>query len=287
MDGHAGMPWRGPGPGRPNLPLPPGPMPLVSRASLRKNWRYIGYYGDEVMLCAAVARIGPFDSSFWSIWDREQATPDRPHRASTGAERGRDRGRTRWPDDARTPLRTGLGFAAARVRAEPVETICPSGRGWGWTRKRAGVPVTGSIAVDGRSWQVDGRGVDDHSAGYQARHTTWSWSAGVGRSTDGHDVAWNLTAGINDPVTGSERSVWIDGRPAEVEPVVFLGLDGLRSLGGEQLDFHYTGAERRRHDDLGLVRSDYVHRFGTFTGEIGGVSLAEGSGVMEEHDALW
>ena len=37
---------------------------------MRKKWRYVGFYGDEVMLCAAIARIGPFSHSFWSVWDR-------------------------------------------------------------------------------------------------------------------------------------------------------------------------------------------------------------------------
>jgi hypothetical protein len=260
-------------------------MAPVSRASLLKRWRYIGYYGEDVMLCAAIVRIGLFDSSFWSIWDRENQlqtghTVLRPGQSEVAIAEG----------DGHTALEVHAGPVSASLRlgrSEPIESLCPSGRGWGWTRKRAGVPVTGTIEVDGRRWQADGLGVDDHSAGYHARHTRWSWSAGVGTATDGRAVAWNLTAGINDPVEGSERAVWVDGRPTEVEPVVFLGLDGLRSLGGDQLDFHFTGAERRRDDDLGLIRSDYVHRFGTFTGTVGGIELAEGAGVMEEHAAVW
>jgi hypothetical protein len=129
--------------------------------------------------------------------------------------------------------------------------------------------------------------VDDHSAGYHARHTRWSWSAGVGLATDGRPVAWNLVAGMNDPPESSERSVWIDGVPSEVEPVVFLGLDAVRTIGGDQLDFTFNGAERTRHEDFGLVRSDYVHRFGTFSGTLGGVELASAAGVMEEHAAVW
>jgi len=285
VDSHVGMPWRGPGSGRPDLPLPPAPMPLVSRASLLKHWRYIGYYGEDVMLCAAVVRIGPFDNSFWSIWDRAEGlqtghTVLRPgQREVTIEESG---------ESTSLELRSGPVSASLRLgQSEPIESLCPAGRGWGWTRKRAGVPVTGTIEVSGRRWQADGPGIDDHSAGYHARHTRWSWSAGVGTATDGRAVAWNLTAGINDPPEGSERTVWVDGRPAEVEPVVFLGLDGVRALGGDQLDFQFTGAERRRNDDLGLVRSDYVHRFGTFTGKVGGIELAEAAGVMEDHDAVW
>jgi hypothetical protein len=261
-------------------------MPVVSRATLRKHWRYIGYYGDDVMLCAAVASIGPLENTFWAIWDREQGihvdhTQLRPGEGEVVVE---DLG------DGRTTVELCAGRATASLslgRCEPVEVVCPSGRGWGWTRKRAGVPVTGRVELDGRVFELDGPGMDDHSAGYQARHTRWSWSAGAGTAVDGRAVAWNLVAGINDPPSSSERAVWIDGRPTEVEPVVFLGMDGVRDLSGDQLDFSFEGAERRRLDDFRIVRSDYVHRFGTFTGRVGGVELASAAGVMEEHSAVW
>src|SRR3954468_15044647 len=67
-----GIPWRGPGAGRPALPLPPGPMPLRRDGGLRRRWRYVGLYGETLMLCAARAEIGPAGSSFWVLWDRER-----------------------------------------------------------------------------------------------------------------------------------------------------------------------------------------------------------------------
>jgi hypothetical protein len=37
-----------------------------------------------------------------------------------------------------------------------------------------------------------------------------------------------------------------------------------------------------------LVRSDYLHRFGTYTGTLpGGIELKEASGAREHHDTLW
>jgi hypothetical protein len=280
-----GLPWRGPGGGRPDLPLPPGPMPLVRHGTLRKRWRYVGFYGDDLMLCAAQVRIGPVGNWFWSLWDRERGTvlehtqlrPTRPEVAMEGNY---------------VELRAkGLRASLVLGHADPVEVVCPSGRGWGWTRKRAGVPITGRVEADGpggrRTWNVDGLGVDDESAGYQARHTTWSWSAGIGVAADGRNVGWNLVAGINDPIENSERAIWVDGVPTEPSPVVFDGLDSVAFLDGGVLRFEDGGAERRRHDNFGLIRSDYVHRFGTFTGNLGGIELESGAGVMEEHDAVW
>lgn len=55
----------------------------------------------------------------------------------------------------------------------------------------------------------------------------------------------------------------------------------------EGLEFEFGGAERERHDNFGLIRSDYLHRFGTFTGHLDGIELASAAGVMEDHDVAW
>jgi hypothetical protein len=56
---------------------------------------------------------------------------------------------------------------------------------------------------------------------------------------------------------------------------------------GGALEFR-AEAQRERHDELLLVRSDYVQPFGTVSGTLpGGVALGEGFGVMEDHRARW
>lgn len=278
----SGLPWRGPGPGRPDLPLPPAPMAPFLGTRPRKRWRYIGFYGEDVMLCMVALSVGPFRQCFWSLWDRlegrvidnTQMVPIRPEVTIDS-------------DYAR--LSAGSVKALIRLGdSTPIETVCPSGGSWVWTRKRAGLPMSGRIQADGRVWEVEGFGVDDETAGYHARHTAWLWSAGVGTSTDGRSLAWNLVSGVNDPDTGSERTIWIDGEPAETGPVLFHDLDGLRTGDGSDLEFEFRdGAERRRDDELGIVRTNYLHRFGTFSGSLDGIELAEGRGVMEECRALW
>jgi hypothetical protein len=276
------LPWRGPGEGRPDLPLPPGPMPIFRHGVMRKKWRYVGFYGDDVMLCAAQVLIGPFKNSFWSLWDRRTGEVIEHTQLLPGPPEVRVEGNY-------VELRAdGLRASLVLGHAEPIEVVCPSGRGWGWTRKRAGVPMAGKVEANGRTWQLDGLGVDDESAGYQARHTAWSWSAGIGIAADGRNLGWNLVSGMNDPLVNSERTIWVDGVPIEPEPVVFDGLDGIRFREGGRLDFNFDGiAERRRHDNVGLIRSDYVHRFGTFTGSLDDIEIGSAAGVMEEHDAVW
>jgi hypothetical protein len=268
--------------------MPPDPMPLWRNGRPRKRWRYVGVYCDKVMLAAAEVRIGPFPQTFWTLLDRE--TGEARDRTRVVAGDVRFEGETLHLDggDVRAEVTLGGG-------GEAIESVCASGeRGYGWTRKRSGVEISGSIEVrrDGSwsGWEVDGpRGMDDQSAGYHRRHTNWMWSAGIGTSRDGRDVAWNLVTGINDPPRHSERAIWVDGRPSEPEPVEFTGtdgLDGIRFAGGERLDF-IGEADRSHEDNMLLIKSSYTHRFGAFEGSLGGIELASGLGVMERHSALW
>jgi hypothetical protein len=274
------IPWRGPGDGRPDLPLPPAPMPLRRDGNLRKRWRYVGFYGEDLMLCAARAEVGPTGQAFWVLWDRRGGR-ELAHTTLRPGSREVVLDGPRLLIDA-----PGLHADLRLGEAEPIESICPSGEGWGWTRKRAGVPIEGTVEVPGRRLTVEGLGVDDESAGYQARRTSWHWSAGVGTAADGRAVAWNLVAGINDPPQRSERAIWIDGAPHEPTPVAFDGLEGVEFADSSRLDFE-GGAERKRDDNFLLVRSTYRHRFGIFSGSLDGLDLREGRGVMESHDALW
>ncbi len=255
-------------------------MPLLRDGLIRKRWRYFGVYGPELMLCAAAVQVGPLRQSFWSLWDREGR---------------RQHGRTRLRPAGDVAMRgSGVEVNGDGVRARltlgdaaPVEALCPSGeRGYGWTRKRAGLPVTGTVETPERRFDVDALGVDDESAGYHRRRTSWLWSAGVGQASDGRALAWNLVEGINDPPRQSERTVWIDGEPYEPGPVHFSGLDGIDFSAGTRLAF-IGESERARDDNLLFFRSAYRHRFGTFSGSVDGVELAEGLGVMERHEALW
>jgi hypothetical protein len=255
-------------------------MQLFDHGQLRKRWRYVAVFAEELMLCAARAEIGPATQSFWVLWDRER--------------------RRQWAHTSPLPGSREVTFDGARLEidgpglrasldlgdAAPIETTCPSGKSWAWTRKRAGMPVEGVVEVPGQRWQVAGRGIDDESAGYHQRHTSWRWSAGVGESVEGRNLAWNLVEGINDPPQGSERAIWVGGEPAEPPPVRFRGMDGVDLGDAGSLDFASESAHG--HDDnYLLIRSRYRHRFGSFAGTLGGLTVAEGLGVMEEHDAVW
>lgn len=242
---------------------------MPSRDGLRplKAWRYVGVYGPDLMICAAVVRIGPGRQSFWAIWDRRRLR-ERTRLSGRGVQIGT--GRMRIPE---------LLLDITLEEQPGIETVCPTGDSYSWTRKQGGIRAHGFLG----SRRIDSRAIIDDTAAYYARHTSWRWSAGVGRATDGRDVAWNLVDGVNDPPADSERTVWIDDRPFEPPPCDFA--EDLSRVDG--LSFH-AEATRERRDNLLLVRSRYTQPFGTFEGQLpGGITLAEGYGVMEAHDAWW
>ena len=298
------LPWRGPGEGRPDLPLPPEQLPLRRGGLWRKRWRYAAAFSDELFVCAARVNVGPLGQTFWAIWDRGERTMwERTRFLFPGArgdvwtEGGDGAGQILHAPDEGSVVRIEakdpeVGEVRAFLRfgggGRWVEAVCPTEDGeYIWTRKRVDVPVEADVRFGSRRLNSKARGVEDESEGYHPRHTVWSWSAGVGTTADGRSVGWNLVSGINDPPERSERGIWIDGEPREPGPVEFERLEAIAFDDGARLDF--TGeCERRKEESRLFVRYSYRQPMGTFSGTLpGGIVLASGLGVMEHHDAEW
>src|SRR5215208_2354255 len=200
----ASLPIRGPEVRAAGLRLPPGRMPALHRRRPLKRWRYVAVYSPELMLCIGDARIAGVPQRWWAV-----ALPD-----GQLFEGSRD-----------APIQLEL------VEVPGVEVVSPHGRSYIWTRKQAGIQVSAAIRLPDANYSVEGPfGFVDESAGYHARHTTWRWSAGVGRASDGRAVAWNFVDGVHDAPRASERTVWVDGEPHEVEPLAFA--EDLSAVGG-------------------------------------------------------
>lgn len=278
--GLSGLPYRGHfGAMRPaalaTLPLPPGPMPARYGSRPLKAWRYVAFISAEAIVCAARARMGPLRDGFWAVWDREHGQLHRGQALRAG----------------RLQLRPGaVSLRARNLRVElsfregaGIETVCASGDAYAWTRKQALLPATALLLQDRHFRELSGHVLVDDTAAYYSRHTSWLWSAGAGRAGDGTPVAWNLVSGINDPPLHSERTVWVGNLDHEPGPCVFA--PDLSRV--DELVFHEEAVLERR-TNLGLLRSDYRHPIGRFSGRLpGGIALSEGLGVMERHDAWW
>ena len=263
-------PWRTGMPDRPHAPLD---RPWRD-GRLRKRWRWVGAFCDDVMLCAAIARIGPAKVSWWAIWERQpriltELTRRRGHRVTMGDG-------TVAVDDGLSQLRLALV-----PDGQAVETVSPhGGASHIWTRKTP-VRVTGTVRVGDRSREIDARGLVDDSGGYHARDTSWFWSAGIG-DAGGVPVAWNLVTGLHDAPEASERTVWIAGEPHHVAPEPFA--PDLSAVGG----LRFTGeATRTHHENLLVMATDYEQPFGTFAGTLPVAGEITGYGVMERHSVRW
>ncbi|HZL48960.1 MAG TPA: DUF2804 family protein [Solirubrobacteraceae bacterium] len=248
-----------------------------------KRWRYVAVFDEQFMACAAQIQLGPARQSFWAVLSRRDGRLR--ERTRTLLRRGvveLQPGRL-WISDGGVLLDLGL------EEDEGIQALCPHGGEHVWTRKQAGIPARGTLTLDeGPPRQLEALAVIDDTAGYHARFTEWWWSAGVGAGPDGTALAWNLVAGVNDPPTGSERAVWVAGEPSETAPVTFApDLGSILAEDGSRLRFA-PEAERRRRENLLVVRSDYRAPFGIFSGTLPGhVELAHGLGVVEHHRAHW
>jgi hypothetical protein len=262
------------------LALPPARMPLLQGTRPRKRWRYVGYYSAELMLCVGDARIGPVPQRWWAV-----ALPDGElHERTTIGRRGVTV--ERGVADVKA---AGVRIHLALDESEGVETVSPTGAGhYVWTRKQADVPARGFVELRGRRHELDGVAFIDDSAGYHDRHTAWKWSAGNGLTSDGRAIAWNLVTGIHDSPRDSERTLWVDREPIELGPVTFApDLSQVTFSEGGSLEFT-PWAERAEDTNLLVMRSRYRQPFGTFLGTLpGGIELAQGGGVIEEHDVMW
>jgi hypothetical protein len=242
-------------------------MPAMHRRRPLKRWHYVGVYRPDMMLCVGDARVAGIRQRWWAV-----ALPDGSlFEGSRGVHL----------DTSRVRVRGVLDLELSRP--DGVQVVSPHGRSYVWTLKLAPVHVHGTVTAGGHTFELDGDdGFVDHSAGYHERHTAWKWSAGIGRAADGRAVAWNLIDGVHDGVA-SERTVWIDGSPEEVPAQTFA--DDLSRVG----DLRFTEWSARESSKNYLVlRNCYRQPFGEFSGTLpGGLALAEGYGVMEEHDVVW
>jgi len=250
------------------LRLPPGRMPAIQKGRPLKRWHYVGVYRPDLMLCVGDARVAGIRQRWWAV-----ALPD-------GCLFEGSRGVL--VETRHVRVRGVLDLELSRPNG--VEVVSPHGRSYVWTLKLAPVHVRGTVTVGGRTFELDGDdGFVDESAGYHARRTAWRWSAGIGRAADGRAVAWNLVDGMHDSSENSERTLWIDGDAQEVPPQEFA--DDLSRVG--ELEFREWSA-RESNRNLLVLRNRYRQPFGEFSGRLpGGLALAEGYGVMEEHDVVW
>ncbi len=281
MNSSIEKPYRGSGLDRPlGVPLPPQRMPLFRAGQLRKSWHYVSFWSRELSFCAARASVGPLQQEYWGIWDREaKQFREGSHRFTRRVQIGPNRAQVRDGD-----AEIDVTFESC----SSFEVYRPAGRAYIWSHKDYCRQARGIVRYGGKSREVVGVIFVDINAGYHERPTQWRWAAGAGLDQHGRIVAFNAITGLFDTPLESERTMWIDGDAQEVGPNSFAeDLSTVSFAEGGTLSFQ-PEALIETHDNLLVVRSDYLHWFGTYTGTLpGGIELREAYGVRERHEALW
>lgn len=293
-----------------------------------KRWSFLGVVHPEIFLGLAVIRVGLLGSAFAYVHDRvggrmfthnmmgapfqARVDPDplqgwATFRAARGGIALGPRG-----SDGYRYCQAILTFPGSSIEVHlrvgwsdwTEEALClmapmPRSR-FAFTRKLAGVPVTGSIKFPGRRLVLKpdtAYAIHDFTLGFHPHRTFWNWAAAAGRDQDGHVVAFNLSKGVYEGDSG-ENVVWVDGRPHLLGAVEFT-YESSRPKetwrisapdGGIDLRFTPEGM-RKANLNLILVASRFVQLTGTFSGRLvaGDQTVAvEGiGGFVEEHFAKW
>jgi hypothetical protein len=185
---------------------------------------------------------------------------------------------------------------------EPMRICTPAGAtGWVYARKTAGHRLSGTLAWEGRRYDLGAlaiRGHHDWSAGFMRRHTFWNWACLAGRVADGRVVGLNVSCGVNE-TSFTENCFWVDGRLHKIDTVAFdydrrdlMRPWRLRSFDGRlALDFAPEGAHAERVN-AGIVASNFNQLFGRYRGRLttaGGdtLTIAGMLGYAESHYAKW
>jgi hypothetical protein len=275
------QPYRGGGSDRPSgVPLPPERLSLLRAWQLRKRWHYVSFWSRELSFCAARASVGPLQEEYWGIRDREtqhfrQATHFFTRRVQLEPNRAR-------------VLDKDVEIDVTFESCTSFEVYRPAARAYIWSHKDYCRAARGNVRYGKTARAVEGVIFVDINAGYHERHTHWRWAAGAGLDQHNRLVSFNAINGLFDTPVKSERTIWIDGEAQEIGPVTFADdLSTVSFAEGGTLSFQ-PEALIEHHDNFLLIRSDYLHWFGTYSGTLpGGIELREAHGVRERQDALW
>jgi hypothetical protein len=177
-----------------------------------------------------------------------------------------------------------------------ISTIAPSiDRPFNFTYKNMNLPTKVTLSLRGKEvhWESS-IGVLDFSKGYPPREIFWNWASLIGTTNKKDSFGLNLVAHYNE---GLENIYWLNGIPYPLGKAVFSydkpisenPTEILVEGGILRLQFIPEG---KRKEDLNFVlyRSQFTQAFGKFTGTLhhkdGSLEIS-GSGLLEEHSALW
>ena len=191
---------------------------------------------------------------------------------------------------ALTRVESGEVTASLAIGGAPgPEAVCPNGERRLLLDAQARGPGRGRRPPAGRPPDP---GVDARGRGrvgrLPPRHTVWDWSAGVGTAVDGRAVGWIWSRGSTTRRAAASGRSGSRASPRRASPPRCASRASTRSPSTDGSRLGFTAeAERAKDENLLVVRYSYRQPFGTLSGSLDGIELAEGIGVMEHQDAIW
>jgi len=303
--------------GLPELDLGPTGRGGLWNYTHKKRWTWGAVADEHVIAAGAIVHLGYASTALAYALDRRTGRLlfDRSVMAPPNAARFDDGGsgkrsatfRTRGVGmsigdhsvtldfaDGAHPFHVGARARSGSVSPPAIGAVVPIDGGYANATEKRLVDSDGEVVAQGMRFVLkDPLVALDHSAGFLARQTTWRWALGLGRTSSGARVGFNVVQGfVGEP----ECAAWVgdtlvplgEGRFTHGDPRSPWRVE--TTCGALEVLFH-PAAVHREDNDLGLVRSRFVQPVGTFEGtlKVGGetVSLSRIPGVTEHQDVLW
>jgi hypothetical protein len=297
----------------------------VFRVAHEKRWVYVALAADEILVGAAIIRLGYAANTFAFAFDRASGrmladfsatTPSfAAHVGDTGGEGCL--ARFRWVGshlsiergvrerDYRVEIAAGDLRVSARLSTEGVPPSIgaivplagPPDDLFNATQKTVLMPVVGEVIAGGVHRSLDGGlGGIDYTNGFMARRTVWRWAFALGRARTAEKVAFNLVQGF---VGAAECAVWVDGEIFPVSEGIVTYDDQnplapwtVRTADGE-LDLRFEpGAMHSEQHDYRVVATRFLQPAGSFSGTVSlpgraPLHLDRVLGVVEDQEVTW
>ncbi|MBE7635324.1 DUF2804 family protein [Sneathiella sp. P13V-1] len=196
-----------------------------------------------------------------------------------------------------------LSFDIQNKSAQPntLRVCTPTGpNGWTYCQKIAGAEPTGTLQMDGVSYNLSSLNASAHydfTAGFLRQDTFWNWACITGFDEGGNHIGLNLSNGVNE--TGhSENVLWINGEMIPLGQAEFsYNLDNLKenwkiSTNDNRVNLNFAcEGLYTAYATEGSAPCDFSQLFGIFSGEISlpnnKITLTAIPGFCERQYALW
>lgn len=305
-------------------------LPAWRKRLAFKQFQFISLQSDHIMVGVALVDLGWAGHGFFYIHDRISGETFETHvttplglgaRLDLTPKKGRSRfdagGLCVQLDQSSTGRRlkvevdhkTVLSAWLDERYVQPLALCSPTGaNGWTYTQKSTALAVDGwldwqeqrIVLGDGNAKTGTGKcqpwlAATDDSCGFLRHETAWHWLSVSVCLADGRRLGINLASGVNDSF-GSENTIWVDGQPIELPPVLFhqadQGLWQLRSANDAIQLTVKTGWRRHESVNARVVGSHFSQWVAMINGQIKAPSgqvyvLAETMGLLEQHYARW